>query len=1003
MSRIIVKNLPSGISDTRLRNIFSAYGHITDCSLKYTKDGVFRKFAFIGFQKLAEAEAAAKHFDKSFIDTSKLEVTLARDLGDSNKPRAWSKYSKDSSAFQRWQARQQAKEAKRAADEKTKKGKKREKKRGKSEKVDDLLGELKDDPEFQEFLNAHQAKSTKSTWSNDTVAMQHKGAEAESDSGTEMEVESVKTKEKETSKDKTTKTKVNSDAKEAKTKSQKSKSEHVNTTKEPTDSNVSDMDYLKKKSATSNLSDSDSESSSSDEDNTRTKLKPKKLTKSNKKSKIKGNRTGDNSDFSDDSSDDQSGDSNSDQSDNSDSDHSDSDQSEGSDSDQSEDSIPDIKLSPKDKSKKSKSSEKDKTRHVLKIRDLPRNSYAKEIQEFFKPIKTKDIKIPGAAKKKTIGVAYVEFKTEADLLAAMKKNKSKIGNKRIHLIRKLEETEESKVEPERPLKPWELKQQQEDEELETIAESGRLFLRNLPYVCKEEDIEQMFSKYGPLTETHLPVDKHTKKVMGFAFVTFMIPEHAVKAFSELDGTIFQGRMLHILPSKGKRDDNEITENMSYKKKQELAKKKQASSSHNWNTLFLGENVVADVMAEKYSIEKSQILDSESRQSLGVRMALGETQVVAETREFLIDHGVKLDAFSQAAAARSKTTILAKNLPAGTKANEIQELFSKYGTIGKLVLPPSGVTAIIEYLEPSEARAGFTNLAYSKFKHLPLYLEWAPIDVFGQSLKKEPKAEETVKEESKTEMRDEEMADKKESKEEESSDSEPETEPGSVVFVKNLNFDTKEVDLKEVFEKCGPVKGVKIAKKKDMKNPGKFLSMGYGFVEYKTKASADKSLKKLQHVKLDEHALELKISNRATVSASDKGPKKKQEVKKQLTSKILIRNIPFQATVKEVKELFKVFGELKTVRLPKKVGGTGTHRGFGFVDFLTKQDAKRAFTAMCHSTHLYGRRLVLEWADTEESVDQLRKKTADHFIEGAPTSKKLKKSALMEELKLTSPE
>lgn len=34
-----------------------------------------------------------------------------------------------------------------------------------------------------------------------------------------------------------------------------------------------------------------------------------------------------------------------------------------------------------------------------------------------------------------------------------------------------------------------------------------------------------------------------------------------------------------------------------------------------------------------------------------------------------------------------------------------------------------------------------------------------------------------------------------------------------------------------------------------------------------------------------------------------------------------------------------FGELKTVRLPKKMAGTGAHRGFGFVDFVTKQDAK----------------------------------------------------------------
>lgn len=36
--------------------------------------------------------------------------------------------------------------------------------------------------------------------------------------------------------------------------------------------------------------------------------------------------------------------------------------------------------------------------------------------------------------------------------------------------------------------------------------------------------------------------------------------------------------------------------------------------------------------------------------------------------------------------------------------------------------------------------------------------------------------------------------------------------------------------------------------------------------------------------------------------------------------------------------FSTFGELKTVRLPKK-GIGGAHRGFGFIDFLTKQDAK----------------------------------------------------------------
>lgn len=41
----------------------------------------------------------------------------------------------------------------------------------------------------------------------------------------------------------------------------------------------------------------------------------------------------------------------------------------------------------------------------------------------------------------------------------------------------------------------------------------------------------------------------------------------------------------------------------------------------------------------------------------------------------------------------------------------------------------------------------------------------------------------------------------------------------------------------------------------------------------------------------------------------------------------------------------------------------------------------AFKALCQSTHLYGRRLVLEWAQKEDAIDEIRKRTARHFHEG----------------------
>uniref|UniRef100_A0A0C9RHT5 RBM19_0 protein n=1 Tax=Fopius arisanus TaxID=64838 RepID=A0A0C9RHT5_9HYME len=89
---------------------------------------------------------------------------------------------------------------------------------------------------------------------------------------------------------------------------------------------------------------------------------------------------------------------------------------------------------------------------------------------------------------------------------------------------------------------------------------------------------------------------------------------------------------------------------------------------------------------------------------------------------------------------------------------------------------------------------------------------------------------------------------------------------------------------------------------------------------------------------------------------------------------------------------RAFGELKAVRLPKKLVGQEKHRGFGFVEYYTKSDSKRAFKALCQSTHLYGRRLVLEWAQAIEDVDDIRKRTAKHFHQES-SSKRSKKAAL----------
>lgn|SRR5690349_13098660 len=70
-----------------------------------------------------------------------------------------------------------------------------------------------------------------------------------------------------------------------------------------------------------------------------------------------------------------------------------------------------------------------------------------------------------------------------------------------------------------------------------------------------------------------------------------------------------------------------------------------------------------------------------------------------------------------------------------------------------------------------------------------------------------------------------------------------------------------------------------------------------------------------------------------------------------------------------------FGQLKSVRIPKKM--SGGHRGFAFLDFMTKQEAKNVYENVA-STHLLGRHLVVEWAEEDSNLDVLREKTGRQF-------------------------
>ena len=72
----------------------------------------------------------------------------------------------------------------------------------------------------------------------------------------------------------------------------------------------------------------------------------------------------------------------------------------------------------------------------------------------------------------------------------------------------------------------------------------KLYIGNLPYSFKDEDLANVFASYGEVASSVVITDRETGRSKGFGFVELENAE-ADKAIKELDGTEIEGRALKI--------------------------------------------------------------------------------------------------------------------------------------------------------------------------------------------------------------------------------------------------------------------------------------------------------------------------------------------------------------------------------------------------------------------------------------------------------------------------
>ena len=245
-------------------------------------------------------------------------------------------------------------------------------------------------------------------------------------------------------------------------------------------------------------------------------------------------------------------------------------------------------------------------------------------------------------------------------------------------------------------------------------------------------------------------------------------------------------------------------------------------------------------------------------------------------------------------------------------------------------------ALVTFSVPSEAKRAFNRLSYRKYQHTPLYLEYLPIAI-GQSRRSQSSADskngnasQAMSAASKQASTDDNIeansasqstaiasntlessssSSSNPSKRDHAEEAGGDDSSNTTIYIKNLNWKTTEAAVRKLFNAVPGLKSITLPKKKTPS--GESLPMGFGFAVYETRAQALRALNQLSGKALDGHVLDLSFSARSeivttkkrklTARAEDDGEKR---------TKLLVRNVPFEASRSELRELFGSLGQLK---------------------------------------------------------------------------------------------
>ena len=387
---------------------------------------------------------------------------------------------------------------------------------------------------------------------------------------------------------------------------------------------------------------------------------------------------------------------------------------------------------------------------------------------------------------------------------------------------------------------------------ENFIENGFLCVKNIHTTCKVSELEIMFRNFGYID--HITIPAKQSVYSNVAYIKFGLPEYAIHAAACLDGKIFQGKILRIVPCINHKYS--ILKHNSTFNDYCIVKRKLifecCTSYRSWFSLFISEDLILKNLISKYG--KEQYISSCGRPLKINRSKNVVTEGRMQNEAFLIlkREGLNLNAFNpNEMNFKSRKIILVKNMHIKKRKTFEILLSNMKQALRYVILPMTGII-LIEFKTTYDAILAYSQLEkLSNNTHKFFLIQWAPLHSFNSNFKYQPwskrTSEKSAKSSNVTNITNTctNYLNKKTIKN-------AETNTAFKLLVRNIPFSLSLKALKNMFSNFDHLLSIRIPKKKN----GRIR--GFCFVEFSNLDATKKAFALMQNVHLQKRRLSCSI-------------------------------------------------------------------------------------------------------------------------------------------------